>query len=103
MKTKKFDVIQNRELVKCNTTLSTEMTTTTNYEELDGTIDSMMNKINGFWKCSQCDKTFEKKARLKDHIEVHIEGISHPCNQCGKQFRSRNSLKNHYSVFHKQC
>ena len=95
-----FGVIQTRELVQFN---AAEMKTTTYYEELDDTIDSMMIKSDGVWKCTQCEKIFKVKTRLRDHIEVHIDGVTHPCNQCGKQFRSRNSLKNHNSVFHKQC
>ena len=69
--------------------------------ELDGRIDSLMEKKNGIWTCKPCGKTCIKKSGMTSHIEgMHIEGISHPCQACGKTFRSRNSLTNHKSITH---
>ena len=93
-----FETVQSRELVISHIS---EIKTTTNYAELDDTFDSMIQKCDAGWSCTQCEKLFKGRARLKDHIEVHIDSVSHPCNQCGKQFRSRNSLKKHTSVFYK--
>jgi hypothetical protein len=77
--------------------------TQTNYEELDNTIDSMIEKnYEGNWVCKVCGKTEnKKKANMKIHIEgKHIDGVSHPCNLCGKSFRSRPSLQVHTTNLH---
>ena len=77
---------------------------TTNYEDLDETINSMIEKLEhgGKFACKVCGKIeYKDKFNMKSHIEAkHIEGVTHPCNQCGKSFRSRNSLSTHMSVFH---
>ena len=69
--------------------------------DLDDTIDSMMKFINGVWVCTVCEKQKRKKSQLKCHIEVHIDGITHPCKVCGRIYRSRNSLQNHTYNSHK--
>jgi len=78
--------------------------TSVNNDELDSTVNSMMQKNEqGLWSCNICGKSDKLKQHLRNHIEAkHIEGVSHPCGQCGKQFRSRNSLSCHMSVFHKK-
>ena len=78
---------------------------TTNYDDLDETINSMIEKLEhgGKFACKVCGKIeYKDKFNMRSHIEgKHIEGVSHPCNQCGKTFRSRNSLSTHMTVFHK--
>jgi len=49
----------------------------------------------GLYKCARCLKTYNKRFNLKEHIEVHFEGLSFPCQLCGKDFRSRNNLRRH--------
>ena len=74
----------------------------TNEEQLGETINVMMNKVEGNWRCNQCGKTDKSSSNLKKHIEAkHTEGVSHSCNQCMKQFRSKNSLYKHTSMHHK--
>ena len=55
-------------------------------------LNSMLTKIDSFWRCTICGKTDPKqnsKTSLKRHIEgKHIGGVSHPCNKCEKTFRS---------------
>ena len=71
------------------------------FEELDGKINSMMeksqNKVVG-QTCKVC-KVCGKEGflrNIKDHIEAnHLEGIILPCNLCDKTFRSRNGLRQH--------
>jgi hypothetical protein len=78
--------------------------TQTNYEELDATVNSMMEKnIEGNWECKVCGKIeIRYKNHLINHIEgKHIEGVAHPCNQCGKTLRSRKSLTMHVHRSHK--
>jgi hypothetical protein len=86
------------------------LTTQTDYAELDATVDSMLEKnSNGKWTCNVCGKidtsnnSKNSKQNMKTHIEgKHIEGVSHPCSQCGKSFRSRDSFRVHIGKFHKK-
>jgi hypothetical protein len=75
----------------------------TNYEGLDATVNSMMEKNDdGKRVCKVCGKIARDKGHMRDHIEgKHINGVSHPCSLCGKSFRSRNSLGSHISQAHK--
>ena len=73
----------------------------TNIEDLDATIDTMMENLgpgNGY-ACKICGKIEpKKKDHLKNHIEAkHIQGVTHPCTKCGKSFRSRIGLTQHIS------
>ena len=56
---------------------------------LDEQIESMMDNRDGVWTCKMCGKTtkLNKRNDLKRHVEIHIEGVSHPCNLCEKTFR----------------
>ena len=78
--------------------------TAVNNEELDQTIESMMQRnIQGIWTCTVCGKLDNRRQHMISHIEgKHIEGVSHPCGQCGKHFRSRNSLATHNSQIHRK-
>ena len=106
--TMKKEMIQTQEtnmmdtvgdLTSCDVT---ETVVATSCDQLNETINSMMQKVEGTWSCIKCGKSDKDKSNMRNHIEgKHIEGVSHPCNQCGKQFRSRNSLTNHISVNHK--
>ena len=64
-------------------------------EELNHTIETMIEKQDGKWCCNRCGKHSSFKANMKKHAEVHIEGVQHPCTACGKTYRSRNSLNSH--------
>ena len=65
--------------------------------ELGKMINSMLTKIDGAWTCAKCGKTDKgnSSARVRRHIETHIEGMAHPCGFCGKILRSRNCLQVH--------
>ena len=54
---------------------------------LERKLDSLMKKVNGVWSCSVCGKTNSRAAKLKRHVEIHLEGVIHPCPDCGKEFR----------------
>ena len=68
--------------------------------ELGDMINSMLEKIDGFWTCTKCGKTNKDKTKTKSHIETHIEGMSHPCGHCGKTFRSITCIQKHISRNH---
>ena len=69
--------------------------------ELDKQIEEILVKNDGVWSCKVCGKFANHKSKLKQHVETHIDGFSHPCAICGKSYRSRNVLRMHLSRDHK--
>jgi len=75
---------------------------TYNVEDLDKTVDTMIEKIDGCFVCKVCGKPSKFKQNLQGHIESrHITGTSQPCRICGKTFKSRQSLRVHMYTAHK--
>ena len=71
-------------------------------EELDRKIEEFIEKqSDGTYQCITCGKTCKKRKDIKEHVEVHFDGLSFPCQYCEKSFRSRNSLRGHSAK--KQC
>ena len=76
---------------------------TTNLEELDNKILEYIEKDPaGFWKCTVCGKMDKKTTNIKEHVEIHVEGLTFPCKYCEKSFRSRNILRNHNYQKHRK-
>ena len=75
-----------------------------NCEELDETINSMMQKLDvGRYSCNVCGNIQKFRCNMARHIEHnHIEGILHPCKMCVGSFKSRSSLATHVSRKHKK-
>ena len=69
--------------------------------ELDKQIEDILVKTDGVWTCKACGKSANHKSKLKQHVETHIDGFSHPCGICGKSYRSRNVLRMHLSRDHR--
>ena len=73
-----------------------------NNDELNNRIESLLEKIDGNWKCMMCDQKSTHKVTLKRHIESkHTTGGSHHCQVCGKIFRSSHTLNCHMSRMHR--
>ena len=62
---------------------------------LDNKTEEFIEKNDGLWECKVCGKTSVKKDNAKNHVETHLEGISHSCPVCNKTFRTRDSMKTH--------
>jgi len=69
--------------------------------ELLRQIEENLVQSNGTWTCKVCGKVAKFKSKLKQHVETHLDGFSHPCGLCGKSYRSRNVLGMHMSRDHK--
>ena len=70
--------------------------------ELDNQIEGMIEKYENLWKCKVCEKTSKQKGNIKNHVEMHIEGMSHACKICGKTFPNRLGVQVHISNIHTQ-
>ena len=65
-------------------------------EELDQKAEESYSRDNdGQFYCHYCQKLFKKSSHVKEHVEVHFNGLSINCNYCEKTFRSRYSLRKH--------
>ena len=91
-----------------NGTVALSTNFASNFEELEATVKSMMEKSQNFLangrqkadKCKVCGKEGKANA-IKDHIEAnHLEGIVLPCNHCGITIRTRNGLRQHNAKNH---
>ena len=71
--------------------------------ELDIRVEDMLEKGISMWRCKVCGKTATHKSNLKQHAEIHIEGLSFSCNICNKTnktFATRNNLRVHIQRSH---
>lgn len=71
-------------------------------EEVEAEIENLHQKTNGVWNCLTCGYTNRDRAKMKRHVEVHIDGLSYPCHFCPKEFRLKNSLDCHISLVHRK-
>ena len=49
-------------------------------------------------KCMECDKIFQNKTKLKDHISSQHKGDTYECDYCGKCLKTRQSLSKHKKI-----
>ena len=76
---------------------------TTEMSEIDAKLMENLEPMDdGHFRCTICGKdsfgigkTGDRKNKMKNHVETHIEGLSYPCQICGKECRSRQSLADH--------
>ena len=67
-----------------------------NLEDLDARVLEVIERdADGTWMCTFCGKKSKQKGHLKEHAEIHFEGLSFPCPACDYICRSRNSLRQH--------
>ena len=64
-------------------------------------IQELIERSEGMNYCRGCDYKTNKLFNMKEHVEIHIEGLSYPCQLCNKTFRSKTVLRSHYSRNHK--
>ena len=71
-------------------------------EELDQKVkESFSKNSDGLYACHHCEKSSTRISNIKEHVEVHFEGLAFPCSFCDTTLRSRNSLRVHNRQFHK--
>ena len=63
-------------------------------EQLDQKVEDSYSKgSNGLFACHYCEKSFKMRGHIKEHVEIHFEGLAFPCSFCDAVLRSRNSLR----------
>ena len=73
-----------------------------NITEIEEQINQYFERCeDGLYRCTLCGKTGKQSRNVKNHIEIHIDGLEFPCDKCDKMFRSRNLLSNHISRVHR--
>ena len=65
-------------------------------------VDNLLLRVGDLWKCKICDKTspYRKKSKLRDHAEIHVEGLSYQCQHCSRIFPTKRRLWEHNIKIH---
>ena len=66
-------------------------------------VESMMNQMpsesgRAKWKCAVCVYNATNASHMREHVEIHIKGISHVCKERGKSFGTSKKLRVHLKV-----
>ena len=49
----------------------------------------------GLFACRMCGKLFKKSRDIKEHVDIHIEGLIFPCQSCHKQSSTQKAIRLH--------
>ena len=70
-------------------------------EKLDQKVAESYSKgEDGIFSCHYCPKIFKKGAHIREHVEIHFDGLVLNCSFCDKTVRSRHSLRDHVRKTH---
>ena len=71
-------------------------------EKLDQKVnESYIRGEDGIWYCHYCSRTSKNQGHIREHVEVHFDGLVLKCDHCGKTCSSRNALRGQYNRSHK--
>ena len=70
------------------------------YTEVKQAVDELIMKEGEMWMCKTCGKRTKQNQQIRNHAEIHIDGLSFPCPICEETFRSRNQARKHRSRKH---
>ena len=51
-------------------------------------------------KCLVCDKDFQSKPCLIDHMKENHSDLGFPCEKCGRKFPNKGQLESHVAKIH---
>ena len=70
-------------------------------KELNKRLDEFITlDPSGMYTCNFCSKNTKNKGHLREHVEIHVDGLQFPCKFCDKTYRSRGGLRSHVSKDH---
>ena len=70
-------------------------------DELHEKVEASFTKVGPKnFSCNHCDKSFKNSGHVREHVEIHFEGLSFPCSLCDSILRSRTTLRKHYYNVH---
>ena len=52
-------------------------------------------------KCTQCDREFNSRQVMKNHVRREHLGVKYPCPKCDKTFNTKHLLRKHDNNIHK--
>ena len=85
------DFYTEMKVVKTRTGHGEKVVSITDMAEVDEKIQELMEKTEGRYCCKVCDYASKNTGHIREHVELHIDGLSYPCQFCEKTFRYRNS------------
>ena len=66
-------------------------------EELDTRILELLEKdVDKKWKCRICGRKSQHKSHIKEHVEIHFDGLEFSCPKCNFIALKRNALRQHF-------
>lgn len=72
-------------------------------EKLDQRVlESFSREKNGHFSCNYCSKICKSQGNIKEHVEVHFDGLVLKCDHCERTCKSRKALRSHISRNHKE-
>ena len=73
-----------------------------NTEEIDKRMRELYERTDDGWSCLVCDHTNKgKSSNIRNHVEIHMDGLVYTCDLCREELRSRHTLKYHKISSHK--
>ena len=73
-----------------------------NMKELESKLNESFYQEGPVCICKICGKTAAVPRNMRDHVEIHFEGLRFSCKMCTRAFGSRNNLRVHYKRNHGQ-
>ena len=73
---------------------------TQNMSEIDVKIDKLIEIKDTKKTCRVCGYASMNSGHIREHVELHIEGVSYTCQFCQKTFRGRGNFRRHQKKQH---
>ena len=58
-------------------------------------VNNYTHRLNSILICGVCQREFDKRCNLKDHLRIHSGIKPFSCTECGKSFKQKAQLSKH--------